>query len=153
MNLSNELLKKLGKNFNENVNLSNYSWFNLGGNAEFFYKAQNIDQLKEFLKELKKKNIKVTILGAGSNARSLTKDDFEMYVVRVNVFENVENANALKKNINNYFPAYTEALPNNNALTAVYVGPFRTKEDIDKNIDFIYEISETNSGEVVLWKP
>ena len=35
------------------------------------------------------------------NARSLTKDDFEMYVVRVNVFENVENANALKKNINN----------------------------------------------------
>ena len=29
----------------------------------------------------------------------------------------------------------------------------RTKEDIDKNIDFIYEISETNSGEVVLWKP
>ena len=24
------------------------------------------------------------------NARSLTKDDFEMYVVRVNVFENVE---------------------------------------------------------------
>ncbi len=63
------------------------------------------------------------------NARSLTKDDFEMYVVRVNVFENVENANALKKNINNYFPAYTEALPNNNALTAVYVGPFRTKEE------------------------
>ena len=72
---------------------------------------------------------------------------------KVYVFENVENANALKKNINNYFPAYTEALPNNNALTAVYVGPFRTKEDIDKNIDFIYEISETNSGEVVLWKP
>ena len=48
MNLSNDLLKKLGKNFNENVNLSNYSWFNLGGNAEFFYKAQNIDQLKNF---------------------------------------------------------------------------------------------------------
>ena len=58
MNLSNDLLKKLGKNFNENVNLSNYSWFNLGGNAEFFYKAQNIDQLKEFLKELKKKKYK-----------------------------------------------------------------------------------------------
>ena len=28
------------------------------------------------------------------NARSLTKDDFEMYVVRVNVFENEENAKA-----------------------------------------------------------
>jgi cell division septation protein DedD len=87
------------------------------------------------------------------NARGLSKDDFEMYVVRVNVFENEENAKALKKNINNYFPAYIEALPNNDVLTAVYVGPFRTKEDIEKNIAFIYEISETDSGEVVLWKP
>ena len=86
------------------------------------------------------------------NTRNLTKNDFEIYVVRVNVFENEENALALKKNINNYFPAYIEALPNND-LTAVYVGPFRTKEDIDKNIDLIYEISETNSGEVILWKP
>ena len=69
-----------------------------------------------------------------------------MFVVRVNVFENEENAKALKKNINNYFPAYTEVLPNNSDLTAVYVGPFRTKGDIDNNIEFIYEISETNSG-------
>ena len=87
------------------------------------------------------------------NTRNLTKNDFEIYVVRVNVFENEENAEALKKNINNYFPAYIEALPNNNDLTAVYVGPFRTKEDIDKNIEFIYEISQTDSGEVLLWKP
>ena len=87
------------------------------------------------------------------NTRNLTKNDFEIYVVRVNVFENEENALALKKNINNYFPAYIEALPNNNDLTAVYVGPFRTKEDIDKNIEFIYEISQTDSGEVLLWKP
>ena len=87
------------------------------------------------------------------NTRNLTKNDFEIYVVRVNVFENAENALALKKNINNYFPAYIEALPDNNDLTAVYVGPFRTKEDIDKNIEFIYEISQTDSGEVLLWKP
>ena len=83
----------------------------------------------------------------------LNKDDFDMYVVRVNVFKNEENAKALKKNINNYFPAYTQALPNNDDLIAVYVGPFRTKEDIDNNIEFIYEISDTNSGEVILWKP
>ena len=87
------------------------------------------------------------------NTRNLTKNDFEIYVVRVNVFENEENALDLKKNINNYFPAYIEALPDNNDLTAVYVGPFRTKEDLEKNIEFIYEISETDSGEVVLWKP
>lgn len=87
------------------------------------------------------------------NARSLSNSDFEMYAVRVNVFENEENAITLRKNIKKYFPAYTEALPNNKDLIAVYVGPFRTMEDIDKNLNFIYEISETESGEVVLWKP
>ena len=87
------------------------------------------------------------------DARSLTKNDFEMYVVRVNVFENEENALTLKKNINKYFRAYAEPLPNNAELIAVYVGPFRSKDDINKNIELIYEISETDSGEIVLWKP
>ena len=27
------------------------------------------------------------------------------------------------------------------------------KKILEKNIEFIYEISETDSGEVVLWKP
>ena len=36
MNINDDLIKKFGDNFNKNVNLSNYSWFNLGGEAEFF---------------------------------------------------------------------------------------------------------------------
>jgi UDP-N-acetylmuramate dehydrogenase len=59
--------KKFEDNLSKNVNLSNYSWFNLGGNAEYFYKAKNKNQLKEFLEEAQKNNLKVTILGAGSN--------------------------------------------------------------------------------------
>ena len=87
------------------------------------------------------------------NARGLSQENFEMYVVRVNVFENKENASNLVKKIEKWsFPAYMEQLSNND-LIAVYVGPFRSKEDIDKNIEFIYEISETDSGEIVLWKP
>ena len=42
------LMKKFGDDFNKNVKLSNYSWFNLGGNADYFYKAQSKDQLIEF---------------------------------------------------------------------------------------------------------
>ena len=57
MNLSNNFIKKFGNNFSENVNLSNYSWFNLGGNAEYFYKAKNKNLLIEFLAEAKKKKI------------------------------------------------------------------------------------------------
>ena len=67
MTLDINFIKKFENNFTLNVNLSNYSWFNLGGNAEYFYKAKDKDQLIEFLREVKKKNLKTTILGAGSN--------------------------------------------------------------------------------------
>ena len=61
------LIKKFGDNFRQNVNLSNYSWFNLGGPAEYFFKPKDKNQLREFLVEAKKNNLKTTILGAGSN--------------------------------------------------------------------------------------
>jgi UDP-N-acetylmuramate dehydrogenase len=67
MTLENSFIKKFGDNLLENVSLSNYSWFNLGGNAEYFYKAKDKNQLIEFLKEAKNKNLKTTIIGAGSN--------------------------------------------------------------------------------------
>ena len=67
MNLTDDFIKKFNNNFSQNVNLSNYSWFNLGGNAEFFFKPNNKNQLIEFLSEAKKNDLKTTILGAGSN--------------------------------------------------------------------------------------
>ena len=45
------------KSFSQNVKLSNYSWFNLGGNAEYFFKAQNKNELIEIIKDSKKKNL------------------------------------------------------------------------------------------------
>ena len=62
-----ELKVKFGKRVLIDENLSNYSWFNLGGNADYFYKAKDKSQLLEFLEEIKKSNLKTTILGAGSN--------------------------------------------------------------------------------------
>ncbi len=67
MNLKTNFVDKFGNSFNDNVNLSNLSWFNLGGNAEYFFKAKNKNQLIEFLKEAKKIKTNITILGAGSN--------------------------------------------------------------------------------------
>ena len=49
------------------MNLSNYSWFNLGGPAELLFKPENNLQLINFLKEIKEYDLKITILGAGSN--------------------------------------------------------------------------------------
>ena len=63
----NIFIKKYESYLSQNENLSNYSWFNLGGNAEYFYKASDKSQLLNFLKDSKQKKLKTTILGAGSN--------------------------------------------------------------------------------------
>ena len=62
-----DFTKKFGKSLSQKVKLSNYSWFNLGGNAEFFFKPKDKKELLEFFKEAKKNDIKTTFLGAGSN--------------------------------------------------------------------------------------
>ncbi len=61
------LQKKFGKNLIIKENLSKYNWFNLGGPADIFFRPENKQQLKEFLKEIKDNNYKIFILGAGSN--------------------------------------------------------------------------------------
>ena len=68
MNLNTDLLqKKFGKNLIIKEDLSKYSWFNLGGAADIFFRPENKDQLKKFLNEIKKHDFKMHILGAGSN--------------------------------------------------------------------------------------
>ena len=68
MNLSIDLLKKrFGKNLVVNEILSKYSWFNLGGPADIFFRPDNKEELINFLKEIKESNPKIYILGAGSN--------------------------------------------------------------------------------------
>ncbi len=67
MNVLNNFSKKFGENLTQNIKLANYSWFNLGGNAKYFFKPKDKSQLLEFLKEVKKNNIKTVFLGAGSN--------------------------------------------------------------------------------------
>ena len=63
--LSKEIEFKLGKKILLNEKLANYSWFNLGGPSEIFFKPENIQDIIFFLKETKPQ--KINILGAGSN--------------------------------------------------------------------------------------
>ena len=68
MNLNKDLLqKKFGKSLIIEENLSKYSWFNLGGPADIFFRPENKNQLVKFLKEIRDNNYKLHILGAGSN--------------------------------------------------------------------------------------
>ena len=56
-----------GKNITFDEKLSKYSWFNLGGPAEIFFKPANIQQLSLFIKQLRDRKQPINILGAGSN--------------------------------------------------------------------------------------
>ena len=96
MILENNFIKKFGNNLTKNVKLSNYSWFNLGGNAEYFYKAKNKNQLLEFLREAKKKNLKTSIIGAGSN--TLFRDKGIKGVV-IKLGQNFSYTKLIRKNI------------------------------------------------------
>jgi len=66
MNIITEQLKiKFGKQVLINEKLSNYSWFNIGGPADVFFKPDSIEDIIFFIEKLKPK--KFTIIGAGSN--------------------------------------------------------------------------------------
>ena len=58
-----KLIKKFEKNITLNENLSKYSWCNLGGPAEIFFKPSDEIQIKEFLKEVKEHNKEIFVIG------------------------------------------------------------------------------------------
>ena len=67
MNLDLKLFEKFKNNISINTKLSSYSWFNLGGTADYFFRPESLEQLLEFFKLNMKTKLKFTILGAGSN--------------------------------------------------------------------------------------
>ena len=85
-------LKNLLLEFGENVrfehDLKKKNWFNIGGKSKVFYKADNLKDLLNFIKELANKE-KIFVLGAGSN--TLIKDDlFDGVVIKLsNNFNNI----------------------------------------------------------------
>tara|TARA_B100001029_G_C15031265_1_gene437126 strand:+ start:674 stop:1579 length:906 start_codon:yes stop_codon:yes gene_type:complete len=67
MKIQDSLKNQFGDKVLFNEKLSKFSWFNLGGPAEIFFKADTTSQLSSFIKSLKEQKKKIKILGAGSN--------------------------------------------------------------------------------------
>lgn len=53
--------------FQENINLSNYSSYKIGGPAKYFFKAKTINELTWAVHEAKERNLPLFILGGGTN--------------------------------------------------------------------------------------
>ena len=78
-------IKKLSLEFKDNLKI-NYdikkkNWFNIGGKAKLFFKAENLHELKNFIKKINNKK-KIFVLGAGSNTL-FTDDTYDGVVIKL----------------------------------------------------------------------
>ena len=86
-----EILKNLSKIISEerikqNEPMKNHTSFKIGGPAEFYIKIKSIEELQKILKFAKKENIKITIVGNGSNILVSDKG-IDGIVIRTNLKE------------------------------------------------------------------
>ena len=76
-----ELLIDFGDDIKFEHDLKKKNWFNIGGKAKAFYKANDLKDLIKFLKKIDN-NDKIFILGAGSNTL-ITDDLFDGIVIKL----------------------------------------------------------------------
>ena len=68
--------------FKENVPLSKFSHYKIGGPARFFFDAKSVAEVRWAVKEAKKRKLLVFVLGGGTNVL-INDDGFEGLVLRV----------------------------------------------------------------------
>ena len=95
INYLKELLIDFGDDVKFEHDLKKKNWFNIGGKAKAFYKANDLKNLIKFLKKIDN-NEKIFILGAGSNTL-ITDNLFDGVVIKLS--KNFNNMSLLGENI------------------------------------------------------
>ena len=90
-----KLLTRFGSNVIFNQNLKKKNWFNIGGEAKVFFKANNLKDLVDFLKTINNQE-KISIVGAGSNIL-ITDDLFDGAIIKLG--KNFNNISLMKEDI------------------------------------------------------
>jgi len=92
-------IKKLLFEFKDNLKINHdikkKNWFNIGGKAKLFFKAENLNELKNFIKKINNKE-KIFVLGAGSNTL-FTDGIFDGVVIKLS--KNFNNISKLSEDI------------------------------------------------------
>ncbi len=117
-----------------------------------FFPVRQSDEIS-FVDSTVKIDLEQPILPTTKDFKTLTESDFDFYVYRAHVLSSEKNALRLAEQINKGgMPSFVETFNEEKNLFAVYVGPFISEDDILNNIDIIEKLSESNQGEVKLWK-
>jgi len=90
-----KLLIEFKDNLKINHDLKKKNWFNIGGKAKLFFKAENLNELKNFVKKINDKE-KIFVLGAGSNTL-FTDGIFDGVVIKLS--KNFNNISKLSEEI------------------------------------------------------
>ena len=89
------LLAEFKDNLKTNYDLKKKNWFNIGGKAKIYYKADNLKELIKFLKKIENKE-KIFILGGGSNTL-ITDNIYDGVVIKFS--KNFNNISLLSGDI------------------------------------------------------
>ena len=90
-----ELLHKFDSNVIYNADLKKKNWFNIGGKAKLFFKADELKDLVEFLRILENRE-KIHIIGAGSNTL-ITDEIYDGIIIKLG--KNFNRLSVLNSNI------------------------------------------------------
>ena len=90
-----ELIEEFGNNLKLDYDLKKKNWFNIGGKAKAFYKADNLKELIKFLRKIQNYE-RIFVLGGGSNTL-ISDKRFDGVVVKLT--NNFNNISLLKDEI------------------------------------------------------
>ena len=128
-------IKKLSFEFKDNLKINHdikkKNWFNIGGKTKLFFKAENLIELKKFIKKINGKE-KIFVLGAGSNTL-FTDGIFDGVVIK------------LSKNFNNISKLSEEIIVAGSAVTDRALSEFAMENNLS-GFEFLSCIPGTVGG-------
>ena len=128
-------IKKLSLEFKNNLKI-NYdikkkNWFNIGGKVKLFFKAENLNELKNFIKKINNEK-KIFVLGAGSNTL-FTDETYDGVVIK------------LSKNFNNISKLSDEIIIAGSAVTDKALSDYAMENNLS-GFEFLSCIPGTVGG-------
>ena len=126
-----KLLFEFKNNLKINHNIKKKNWFNIGGKAKLFFKAENLNELKNFIKKINDKE-KIFVLGAGSNTL-FTDGIFDGIVIK------------LSKNFNNISKLSDEIIIAGSAVTDKALSDYAMENNLS-GFEFLSCIPGTVGG-------